>query len=305
MGALAAYIMRGKMQAIMTACFLSLLSIQFPPISIVSSAMIALVTLRLGAKEGGYVLMFACLAAGGLGLILMGNYQFTLFYSLFLWTPVWVIAVILREGRHLFLAIEIVVSLAILAILAAYVYQPHLGDAWQLKLSEFIEPLVIKSNPDLPEDVMQASLSVFFHYILTGLMAQIYILGLLAGLFLGRAWQAILYNPGGFKREYIGLRGQKNLAFITLITLGVAWFSSGVTAEICWNIMVIFFVLYAFLGTVVLHCTFSIMKRKQILIPFLYVSIVLIPHALVPAAIIGLLDTWLNLRKTTLNQLDA
>ncbi len=302
MGFLATYIMRGRMQAIMIACFLSLLSLTLPPISIVSSATIALVTLRRGASEGGYVLICACLAAAILGFFLIGNYQLTLFYSLFLWVPVWVIAVILREGQHLFLAIEIVIGIAILAILIAYGYQPHLGDAWQVELYGFLADVVTETNPDVPNETVAASLSLFFHFMLTGLIAQIYVLSLLAGLFLGRAWQAILYNPGGFKKEYLGLKGQKKLAIITLIILAVAWVSSGLLAEICWNITVLFFVLYAFLGTVVLHCTFSVMKRKQILIPFLYISIVLVPHALIPAAIIGLSDTWLNLRKTILNQ---
>lgn len=305
MGFLAAYIMRGRMQAIMVASFLSLLSLLLPPVSIVSLATVALVTLRKGAKEGGYVLICACLAAAILGLLLIGNYQLPLFYSLFLWMPVWVIAVILREGRHLFLAIEIVIAIAILAILACYAYQPNLGDVWQATLHEVLASLVNEANPDVPIEAIQAFLSVFFHFMLTGLIAQVYVLSLLAGLFLARAWQAILYNPGGFKKEYLGLRGQKKLAITGLITLAIAWSSSGIIAEISWNIMVLFFILYVFLGIVTLHCIFSAMKRKQLLIPFLYISIVLVPHAMIPAAIIGLADTWLNLRKTILNQMNA
>jgi len=305
MGFLAAYIMRGRTQAIMVASFLSLLSLLLPPVSIVSLATVALVTLRKGAREGGYVLICACLAAAILGLVLIGNYQLPLFYSLFLWMPVWVIAVILREGRHLFWAIEIVVAIATLAILACYWYQPNLGDIWQAELHELLEALVSETNPDVPIEAVQAFLAVFFHFMLTGLIAQVYVLSLLAGLFLGRAWQAILYNPGGFKKEYLGLRGQKKLAIASLVILIIAWSSSGMIAEISWNIMVLFFILYVFLGIVVLHCIFSVMKRKQILIPFLYISIILVPHAMIPAAIIGLADTWLNLRKTILNQMNA
>jgi uncharacterized protein YybS (DUF2232 family) len=161
---------------------------------------------------------------------------------------------------------------------------------------------VIKTNPDVPKETIQETLSVFFHFILTGLVAQIYAISVLAGLFLGRAWQAILYNPGGFKQEYLTLKGQKSFAILALIILVISWFSSGIIAEIGWNIMVLFFVLYAFLGTVVLHYTFSAMKLKQLLIPFLYITLILIPHAMIPAAIIGLTDTWLNLRKIIPNQ---
>ena len=305
MGFLAAYIMRGRTQAIMVASFLSLLSLLLPPVSIVSLATVALVTLRKGAREGGYVLICACLATAILGLVLIDNYQLPLFYSLILWTPVWVIAVILREGRHLFWAIEIVIVIATLGILACYGYQPNLGDVWQAALYEALASLISETNPDIPIEAVQEFLSVFFHFMLTGLIAQVYVLSLLAGLFLGRAWQAILYNPGGFKKEYLGLRGQKKLATASLIILAIAWSSSGIIAEISWNIMVLFFILYVFLGVVVLHCIFSVMKRKQLLIPFLYISLILVPHAMIPAAIIGLADTWLNLRKTILNQMNV
>ncbi len=305
MGFLASYIMQGRTQAIMVASFLSLLSLLLPPVSIVSLATIALVTLRKGAKEGGYVLVCACLAAAILGLVLIGNYQLPLFYSLFLWLPVWVIAVILREGRHLFLAIEIVIAIATLAILATYWYEPNISEIWQAQLHDVLEALVSEANPEVSKEAIQAFLSVFFNFMLTGLIAQVYILSLLAGLFLGRAWQAILYNPGGFKKEYLGLRGQKPLAIVSLIILAIAWFSSGLIAEISWNIIVLFFLLYVFLGVIVLHCTFSVMKRKRLLIPFLYISIILVPHAMIPAALIGLTDTWLNLRKTILNQMDV
>lgn len=305
MGFLAAYIMRGRTQAIMVASSLALLSLPLPPASIVSSAAVALVTLRRGASEGAYILLCACLASAVLGALLVGDYQLTLFYSLFLWAPVWVISVILREARHLFLAIEIVVVIAICAVLAAYLYQPDLAEVWKTWLNGLLEPMIIKANPEVPEEDIQRSLSVFYRFILTGLVAEIYVLGLLAGLFLARWWQATLYNPGGFKKEYLALKGQKTLAIASLIIMAMAWFFSGIIAEICWNITVVLFVLYAFLGTVVLHCTFSAMRRKQILVPFLYISMILIPHAMIPAAIIGLTDTWLNLRKNILNQTDA
>lgn len=306
MGFLAEYIMRGRIQAIMVASSLALLSLPLPPVSIVSSATVALVTLRRGAFEGAYVLICACVSAAILGaLLIKDDYQVTLLYSLFLWAPVWVISVILREGRHLFLAIEIVVMIAIFAILAAYLYQPDLLGVWKTWLNESFLPIMKIANPQVPDEDMQRFLSFLYTIPLTGLVAQMYVLNLLSGLFLGRWWQAKLYNPGGFKKEYLALKGQKTLAIVSILIIAASWFFSGVVADICRNITVLLFVLYAFLGTVVLHCTFSVMKRKQILVPFLYISMILVPQTMIPVAIIGLMDTWLNLRKNILNQTDA
>jgi hypothetical protein len=290
------------MQAIMVAASFALLSIIAPPVSIVSSAAVALVTLRRGATEGWYILICACLASALLGIFLMGSYQFPLLYGLVLWTPVWLIAIVLREGRHLFLAIEIVIVIAILAVISAYLYQPNLAQFWETQLDPLLKPTLVKSNPEMPVAAIAHSLSVFYHFIITGLVALIYVTGTLAGLFLGRWWQAGLYNPGGFKKEYLALQGQPALAIATLAIIGGGLLFSGVMAEICWNVSLLLFVLYAFVGTIIIHCAFSTLKMKGFLVPFLYVTMAIIPHALIPAAVIGLIDTWLNLRNKIPNQ---
>jgi hypothetical protein len=77
---LAAYIMKGRLQAMTVAAALALLSLAFPPVSIVSSASVALVTLRRGGKEGLYVLLCGCLAAAVLSVFLKIGYQFALLW---------------------------------------------------------------------------------------------------------------------------------------------------------------------------------------------------------------------------------
>ena len=299
---LANYIMRGRTQAIMVASSLALLALIMPPVSIVSSAAIGLVTLRQGIKEGAYTLVCACWAAAILGFILLGDYYLPLSYGLMLWIPVWMIATILREGRHLFLAIQIVVIIAILAVVGAYLYQPELGLLWNEWLNGFIEPMITQSRTDLNSEEIQASLKVFYHFVMTGLVAELYVLTLLSGLFLARWWQSVLYNPDGFIKEYLSLQGRQGLGLFSLVVLIVGWMSSGLIAEICWNISLILICLYAFLGTVILHVSFLNMKMKKFLVPFVYITLVLIPHLVFPMAILGLADTWLNLRNKILNQ---
>ena len=305
MGFLAAYIMRGRINAIMVAALLSLLSLPLPPVSIVSSAVVALVTLRHGASEGAYVLISAFLAAIVSSFVLVGDYQIILIYTLLLWMPVWIVSIILRESRQFLLAIETVVAIAILAVLMSYLLQPDLAKSWETLLNDFLEPLIIQANPDVPVAEIKKALLAFYSYIITGMVAQSYIFWVLAGLFLGRWWQAVLYNPGGFRKEYLALKGQKTLAIITLGIIACGSVFSGVIEQLCWNLLVILFVLYAFFGTVVLHCTFASMNRKQLLVPLLYITMVLVPHALIPVALIGLTHTWLNLPNNITNQTNA
>ena len=296
------YIMRGRMQAIMVASSCALLSIIIPPVSIVSSAAVALVTLRRGAAEGGYILVCACLASALLGIFVLDSFEFPILYGLMLWSPVWLISVVLREGRQLFLAIEIVIAIAAIAVAGAYLYQPDMAQFWQAQLDPLLKPALIKSYPEMPVVDITRSLSVFYHFVVTGVVALIYVSGVLAGLFLGRWWQANLYNPGGFKQEYLNLQGENGLAIATLLIVTSALLFSGQAAEICWNVSILLFMLYALVGTIILHCACATLKMKRFILPFLYITMMIIPHALIPAAVIGFIDTWLNLRNKIPNQ---
>ncbi len=291
---LAAYIMKGRLQAMIVASTFALLSLPFPPVSIVSSASVALVTLRRGSKEGLYVLICACLAAGVLSTLLLGGYQFALLYGLVLWVPVWLIALVLREGRHLGVAIEIAILLGIAAVIGFYLYQTDVAQFWRQILEVMIQPM-LAANPDVPIESLRQSADVFAHYMTGGIAAGT-VYGLLFGLFLARWWQSVLYNPGGFRLEYLALRSHPKLAIASVLIIAVAFLASGMIAELCWNITILLFVLYTFMGAAVLHCTFASMKTARFMVPFLYATVLIIPHVMVLVALFGLLDTWLDLR---------
>jgi hypothetical protein len=297
---LAAYIMKGRLQAMTVAAALALLSLAFPPVSIVSSASVALVTLRRGAKEGLYVLLCACLAAAVLSIFLKIGYQFALLYGLVLWTPVWLISIVLREGKHLGMAIELAVVLGVVAVLGFYLYQPQPAQIWGGVLAVMMQPM-LDAKPEVPVEQIKQSAQVFAHFM-TGAIAAGSVYGLLFGLFLARWWQAALYNPGGFRAEFLALKGHAKLAVATMVLVAVAILSSGMVAEIGWNMLLVLFVLYTFIGTAVLHACFSVMKGSRFMVPILYLTLVLIPHVMVIIAICGLTDNWLNLRNKISNQ---
>ncbi|MEQ1529967.1 MAG: hypothetical protein ABL925_11685 [Methylococcales bacterium] len=294
MSFLAAYIMQGRMQAMIVASTLALLSLILPPISIVSSASVALVTLRRGALEGFFDLACSCAAAALLGLLLLGNFQFALLYGAVLWLPVWLCAIVLRETRNLSLTIQIAVLLGALGVLVFYLFDAEPALMWKNALAQMIPA-------NAPVADIQHTVDVFSHYM-TGVVAAGTVFSLLFGLFLGRWWQAVLYNPGGFKQEYLTLATSPKLAIGSVVIVVIAWASTGWVSEVAWNITILLFVMYIFIGTAVLHKVFAAMKLGRYLVPMFYVTIFLIPHAMLPVALVGLSDAWMNLRKKNSNQ---
>ncbi len=297
MNFLAAYIMKGRMEAMLVASSLVLLSLIISPISIVSSATVALVTLRRGAVEGLYVLAWSALASAVLGFFLLGSFQFALLYVAMLWLPIWLISIVLREGRHLSLAVEIAVMIGLVGVVGAYLFVSDLPNVWVAIMTQFLN--VAAANAPLQADQLllaQNNIGLFSHYM-TGMVAAGSVFSLLLGLFLGRWWQASLYNPGGFGQEFLSLSTQPRLAVGTLAVTAVAWFSSsGIVSEILRNGSILLLVLYIFIGSAVVQGWFAERKLSALTIPMFYLTLFLVPYTVVPVALIGLADAWLNLR---------
>ncbi len=289
------------MQAILVASPLALLSLFFPPVSIVSSASVALVTLRRGGNEGFYVLISSCLSAAILGFFLFGNFQFALLYGLVLWLPIWLISIVLREGKHLSVAVNIAVLLGAVGVIGFYLYVDDPATLWHSILGQMVQPIIEAGNSEIPMDKVKQSIQLFSHFM-TGGIAAGSVYGLLFGLFLARWWQSTLYNPGGFKEEYLALRVHPIVASVSIFVLAIGFIITGTISEVCFNVAILFIVLYTFVGTAILHTAFSIMKTKRFMVPFLYITLVLVPHVIAIVVILGLVDTWLDLRSKILNK---
>jgi hypothetical protein len=204
------------------------------------------------------------------------------------------ISIVLREGRSLSLALEIAVWLGVLAVAGIYLYNPESAAMWQQTLNRMFEPML--AAPDVPVEKIKQSFNVLSHYM-TGIMAASSVSGLMLGLLLARWWQAVLFYPGGFRQEFLALNTRPAIAFGSVAVLAVGWLGSGAWSEAAWNIAVILLVLYTFIGTAVVHVLLSSMQAKRFLLPGFYLLLLFIPHTLLPVALVGIGDAWLNLRK--------
>jgi hypothetical protein len=272
-----------------------------PVVIIVSFATVALVTLRKGLLEGLYVLLCSGAAASLLGALLVWQYQFAflmLVSCLIIWIPVWLIATILREGRYLVLAIELPIWLGVIGVVGFYLYatDPTPATIWKNMFAPFFDML----PKEAPVEDIRRMVDISSHYM-TGAVAASSILSSLFGLFLGRWWQSILYNPGGFKQEFLSLTARPRFAISCIIVVIVAWVSSGIASEIAWNVTIVFSLLFIYIGTAVLHAMFAAMKRGNYMVPMFYITLLLIPHVIPLVALVGLSDAWLNLRKIKSN----
>ena len=210
MRGLAEFIMRGRWQALAVAV-LGSGSLLF---GWISAAAIALVTLRKGTASGGWLVLWAMLPAaivaamsGDMGSVMLLLVAFCL-------------SVILRETVSLPLALIASVPLAMLGGLALIALN-----------GPFLEDLVATFNQalrQLEQDMTsdQQGELAFTSLVVPQVGALLAIgntvVAVLAVL-LGRYWQALLYNPGGFGQEFRALRLPQG-AVVSLVALGtVLW----------------------------------------------------------------------------------
>jgi hypothetical protein len=226
MRGLASFVMRGRGQATLVVATAAVLSALVPPVSWLSSGALALVTLRKGSREGLLVLVAALVGAGVLSLLALGSPLPALSFALVLWLPIVVMAAVLRSTVSLGAALAAAGLLGLLAVMALHLRFGDMGPWWVATLGPVIEPALEGLDQDQAAAV-RASIEATSGYM-TGLMVAAGLFNLVLGLVIGRLWQAGLYNPGGFRREFHALRLPRAAAgvvialFVAVLALGGA-----------------------------------------------------------------------------------
>lgn len=289
---LAAFIMQGRMQAIAVAATSLMLALLFPPLSLLSAAVVALVTLRLGWREGLNTVLAAALAAGLLGAIVLGNFLFPAGYGVILWLPMWGVALLLRQSRNLSLTLEVTVGAGVVVVFLAYLFHPDPAGFWFERMQQVFSSLWAQAGLD-PE-ALQTQMRLISRYM-TGVMMAGMVSSIVLSLLWARWWQAVLYNPGGFRSEFLAMRLNSRLAYFTLALGGLALIVEGQWQQGVINGLLVLFVLYVANGTAILHAIFSARGMKLWLYA-MYVLMLFIPHVFLPVAMVGFVDAWFDWR---------
>jgi hypothetical protein len=213
MKALASFVMKGWPQATGVAVLCALLSPILAPLSLVSGAVVALVTLRNGLVPGLQVAGAAGLVTVLAGQLVFGQLVAALAFALLLWGPMLVLALVLRHTRSL--AATLQAALLFGVVLVAF-YVIGFDDAvaeWRTLLENVLGGFF--EAQEIAEADRAALIEAMARWM-TGTLAAAYFLQLVASLLLARWWQSLLYNPGGFRQEFHALRLSRGLALAAI-----------------------------------------------------------------------------------------
>ena len=185
--------MRGRWQALAVAV-LGAGSLLF---GWISAAAVALVTLRQGVASGGWLVFWALLPAVVVSW-LSGDPG-----SVLLLLGVFVLAVVLRATVSLALAVAASALVGLISggglLLIGADFLAQLAEVFAALLEQLQSNVATEESMDL---VLSAPSTVQ----IAGILAAGNAVTAVFSLLLARYWQALLYNPGGFREEFHALR---------------------------------------------------------------------------------------------------
>lgn len=300
MRALAGYILRGPLQAILVTAGLALLSVMLLPVANLvgafSAAALALVALQLGGRQAAVTLVGSLVILGAASLLMpiptsasmgmLGGLTFAL------WLPVLIPALVLRRTRSLPMALEVTALLGVAAVVGAYMALGDPAAVWLKLLAGLKQELAQAGAPPMLQE-SYAQLGRFAPYLTGAAMAALMV-NVMFSLLLARGLQAALNKPGGLREEFNRLRYDRVTFAVTVVALATAFLTR---APLAVNVAIVLVTAYAFHGLAVIHGSAA---RARLgfgwLVAFYVVMFLKMDYVAVVLVVLGLIDTWVDFR---------
>ena len=278
-------ILENKQYAIACAALFSII----PFCAWLSVALIALVTLRKGAKTG-FEIMLPAMIIHSVPLMMLMPLNAALVNALITYLPCYAAALSLRKTTSWQVVAVVFLLQASLAFLLI-----------QLLYPEFINSQLIQFKKLLADyQDYQQWIDKGIEGMNTSALAQLFfgiqilsvVVAALVSLVFARSIQAKLFMPGGFKAEFLGFRSGK-LSFLLLLTVAVATFYEIPLAINTLPLVLCYFLLSGF--SLIYYALTRKWQTKMILLLFLFVLAkpIIVLFAFV---VFGSLDSLFNFR---------
>ncbi len=288
--------MRGRSQAILVVAALTVLSWLLSLASLLAAAAVALPTLRRGGSEGGLIVLGALPIVALGGQLALGNALQAGGYSLVLWLPVLGTAIVLRETASLSTAVMSSLGLGLLLVGGFYAVVDDPNAFWGSALSLAIQPVLERRGEgEIDAELINQTMQMFSTYA-TGAVGAGALMTVLISLLVARWWQANLYNPGGFRSEFLQLRLPLVLSLAFVLVSLIAGVTGGVAAIFLANLLMPVFMALVLVGFAVAHALCSGMTYGKFWLAGVYVALMFVAPMVLLIAMIGLTDPWYNWR---------
>lgn len=280
------FLMRGRWQASSMAFLFAIL----PLLNCLSLVIVALITLRKGAREGAWVAVCAILPA--IGFILLGHSALPLTNGILWAILVWFLATILRGTASWSYVLIVAAAIGVGIVLAIHGYSDDIGQWWQQTMLDNMQMV----NSEVPMDTAaQQQILKSLTPIATGIITALGLLMSLVWLVLARNWQAVLYNPGQLRPELQAIRmprwGAATVVIIVALEVLTQWM-------VLVDLLPVILLPFVLTGLSLVHFFVTARKLSWIWLVAFYVLLVLfLPYLVIALVLLAVIDSFWNLRQ--------
>ncbi len=294
MRALASFVMRGRLQATATVVLITiLLLLFFQPLIMFSSVAVALVTLRRGALEGAVVMLMSATACALMLLTAQADPVSIFGHVLLLWSPAWGLALLLRYSRSLGMTLIAALLIGVLVVIALYLQTSV--EQWV----KFLEPnlSVILERGGVQDAEQRKLLMEQLASWVPGGVATLLFLQLVSVLLLARWWQSLLYNPGGFRTEFLQLRLSRGIAAATIVLLLLSLTDLDIGGMLISYLILLLLAACFVHGLALMHWLADRHGVNTSMLAGMYLLLIIfMPYVASLLAAAGLADSWFDFR---------
>ena len=234
---------------------------------------------------------YSALAMGLISFIALGQPWTGVAYSLLHWLPLTALALVLRYTMLLGLTLQVVIGLGVFAVLVAHFISPDLTGYWTSLLDKYLRPAMIQA--ELPAESVDEILRKVAQFMTGSFVASMQ-LSMALALFLARWWQALLYNPGGFRNEFLQLRLGYPMALVGLGLFAMAVLTNSAVAV---ELAMVGLLMFLLQGVAVVHSLCARTRTPAMwLIGFYIILILALLRMLLAVCALGVIDNFVNLR---------
>lgn len=294
MRALAAWIMARRINSLVATSGFAAMGFALPPLLLISLASLGLVTLRKGAREGLLVMAGCAALFVTMALVTTQSVRADLIVLVILWLMAWLVALVYRTMSTPAWMINSVGLIGMVGVIGFYLLVPDPAAFWLVLLEQHIKPVFVEQQLLANNEELDLLLGMLAS-VMTGGVAALVSIVLILSLLLARWWQAILYNPGGFRQEFYTLRLGKGTAMVLIALLLISLIGKFAIAT---DMATVLWLLYFFQGMAVIHGLIGVTGLSIGWLVSLYLLLIIMPNYASPVISgLGLVDTWFDFRR--------
>jgi hypothetical protein len=306
MGAIANFILRGRLQALLVIVGGAALTALLPIFNHVSGGALALATLRNGLRDGVLLTLLATLVTGAVAFLVAGETTraniFLLMMVLLVWLPVLVTAKILRDSRSLGAALAAAFVVSAVVVIGFHVAVGDVVTWWRDLMQRTLVPLLEQAHTGLSAADLTKLVDTLAK-VMTGVLGAAVLYTVMTNLCIGRWLQAIVFNPGGFRAEFYALHLGRWMAGVALVLLALGNLTGGAVSRIALDLLFLAGAVYSLQGLSLMHAVVAMTNAHIAWLVGVYVLMLFaLPQVVLVLSAAGFVDSLMDFRRRFRNR---